>query len=192
MRMNQNERLHRLVALWQSAASTAWAPLVAKALGACFILGLLALLGSGLGDRFFAAAPAQAKAEARATATSHSASAVSTSMEAIVASASPAAPNASARTSANSPTSAPPSALLPDGRLVLNLADVEQLDRLPGVGRKKAEAIVALRAKLGGRFRKLEELARVRGIKRRFIERIRPLVVLDAPSTSEQSASSPP
>ena len=192
MRMNQNERLHRLVALWQSAASTAWAPLVAKALGACFILGLLALLGSGLGDRFFAAAPAQAKAEARATATSHAAPPVSTSMEAIVATASPAAPSASAGTSANSPTSAPPSALLPDGRLILNLADVEQLDRLPGVGRKKAEAIVALRAKLGGRFRKLEELGRVRGIKRKFIERIRPLVVLDAPSTPEQSASSRP
>jgi len=113
-------------------------------------------------------------------------------MEAIVATASPAAPSASAGTSANSPTSAPPSALLPDGRLILNLADVEQLDRLPGVGRKKAEAIVALRAKLGGRFRKLEELGRVRGIKRKFIERIRPLVVLDAPSTPEQSASSRP
>ncbi len=190
--MNQNERLHRLVALWQSVASTAWAPLVAKAVGACFILGLLALLGSGLGDRFFAAAPAQAKAEARATATSHAAAAVSASPVAIVASASPATLHASTSSSASTPPSPPPSALLPDGRLVLNLADVEQLDRLPGVGRKKAEAIIALRAKLGGRFRKLEELARVRGIKRRFIERIRPLVVLDAPSASVQSASSPP
>jgi competence protein ComEA len=91
-----------------------------------------------------------------------------------------------------SASAAPPlSALLPDGRIVLNLADAEQLDKLPGVGRKKAEAIVALRTKLG-RFRKLEELARVRGIKRRFIERIRPLVVLDAPTTPPQSAASPP
>jgi competence protein ComEA len=68
-----------------------------------------------------------------------------------------------------------------DGKVILNLATVADLEKLPGVGKKKAAAILALRDKLGGRFKSLGELARVRGIKRKFIERIKDKVVLDAP-----------
>jgi competence protein ComEA len=62
----------------------------------------------------------------------------------------------------------------------LNTATEADLQKLPGVGPKKAKAILALREKLGGKFKRLEDLMRVRGLKRRALERIRPLVVLDA------------
>jgi competence protein ComEA len=71
-------------------------------------------------------------------------------------------------------------ARLPDGRVVLNLASETELVELPGIGPKRAQAIVALRTKLG-RFRRLEDLLRVRGIGPKAIARLRPLVVLDSP-----------
>jgi competence protein ComEA len=88
---------------------------------------------------------------------------------------------------ATQPTAASP-AVLPDGRVVLNLATAADLDKLPGIGMKKAEAIVELRTKLGGKLTSLMQLTRVRGIKRRFIEKLKPLVVLDPPSESGGTA----
>lgn len=79
----------------------------------------------------------------------------------------------------SAPTSAPTSeGLLPDGRVVLNLASEAELGRLPGVGAKKARAIAALRERRG-RFHHLEELLEVKGIGRRALSRLRPRVVLD-------------
>jgi competence ComEA-like helix-hairpin-helix protein len=72
------------------------------------------------------------------------------------------------------------SALLPDGRLVLNEASADELDRLPGIGKKRAEDIVALRAKLG-RFKKVTDLLRVRGIGPRSLEGLKERLVLDRP-----------
>ncbi|MCS7052898.1 MAG: helix-hairpin-helix domain-containing protein [Ignavibacterium sp.] len=45
----------------------------------------------------------------------------------------------------------------------LNTATKEQLMSLPGIGEKTAEAIINMREKIG-KFRKLEELKRVKGI----------------------------
>jgi competence protein ComEA len=73
------------------------------------------------------------------------------------------------------------SAHTPDGRVILNLAVESDLVGLPGVGPKKAKAIIELRTKLGGRFKRLEELTRIRGIKRKFLDRLRPRVLLDPP-----------
>jgi competence protein ComEA len=67
-----------------------------------------------------------------------------------------------------------------DGKIVLNLATDADLRRLPGVGPAKAAAILALRAKLK-RFRKVEDLLRVKGLGRRSIKRLRPLVLVDPP-----------
>jgi competence protein ComEA len=67
-----------------------------------------------------------------------------------------------------------------DGKVVLNLATEEDLRRLPGVGPSKAKAILAVRAKLK-RFRKVEDLLRVKGIGRRSLKRLRPLVLVDPP-----------
>src|SRR5262249_13252876 len=63
-------------------------------------------------------------------------------------------------------------------KINLNLATESDLRRLPGVGPKKAQAILELRAKLG-RFTKVEELLRVKGIGRRSLARLRPLVVVE-------------
>lgn len=72
------------------------------------------------------------------------------------------------------------SAVLADGRLVLNEASADELDRLPGIGKKRAEDIVSLRAKLG-RFKRLTDLLRVRGIGPRSLEGLKEHLVLDRP-----------
>jgi competence protein ComEA len=65
----------------------------------------------------------------------------------------------------------------PEDPVDLNTARVEDLRRLPGVGAKRAEAILALRAHLpGGRFRQIEELLKVKGIGRAMIKRLHPLI----------------
>lgn len=74
----------------------------------------------------------------------------------------------------------PPDAILPDGRIVLNLASETELTKLPGIGPKRAQAILALRQRLG-RFRRVEDLLRVKGIGRKMLDRLRPAVILDPP-----------
>ncbi len=69
------------------------------------------------------------------------------------------------------------SALRNSGRLDLNRATREELERLPGVGPVMAERILTLRATLG-KFRRLEELQSVRGIGSATIERLSPLLVI--------------
>jgi competence protein ComEA len=61
---------------------------------------------------------------------------------------------------------------------VLNTATEEDLRRLPGIGAKRAAAILALRVRLG-RFRALEDLLKVKGLGRATLKRLRPLVRLD-------------
>jgi len=64
----------------------------------------------------------------------------------------------------------PPSAVAPDGRLDLNLATADDLDRLPGVGPVLAERVLAHRARTG-RFDSVAALREVDGIgERRFSE----------------------
>ncbi|WP_437830560.1 ComEA family DNA-binding protein [Sorangium sp. So ce1153] len=67
-----------------------------------------------------------------------------------------------------------------DGKVVLNLATEADLMRLPGVGPAKAAAILALRARIK-RFRKVDDLLRVKGLGRRSLKRLRPLVLVDPP-----------
>lgn len=71
--------------------------------------------------------------------------------------------------------------LAADGRVILNQAGGSTLQRLPGIGARRAEAILALRERLG-RFRRVEDLLRVKGIGRRTLDRLRPDLVLDAPA----------
>lgn len=77
--------------------------------------------------------------------------------------------------------------------VILNTATVDDLRRLPGVGEKRANAIVALRGRLGGRFRAVEDLLKVKGIGRATLRRLRPLVRLDPPVASpDGGATTPP
>ncbi len=78
----------------------------------------------------------------------------------------------------------------------LNSADVRQLQRLPGVGAKRAQAIVELRERLGG-FRRTSDLLRLRGIGKRTLERMAPQLVIgakgeDAPVAAQPSSLTEP
>ena len=73
------------------------------------------------------------------------------------------------------------SALLPDGRVVLNEATLEDFRKLPGVGQRRAEALLALREKLG-QFKKLTDLLRVKGIGPKSLAKYKELAVLDRPA----------
>jgi competence protein ComEA len=68
-----------------------------------------------------------------------------------------------------------------DDPVVLNTAAADDLRRLPGIGQKRADAILTLRTRLG-RFRAIEDLLKVKGIGRATLKRLRPLVRLDAPA----------
>lgn len=71
------------------------------------------------------------------------------------------------------PTAAPPKNL--DQLINLNTATLEQLDTLPGIGEKTAQAILALRAQLNG-FRYKEELLLVYGIGEKKLDAIYDLI----------------
>ncbi|MGA7917346.1 MAG: helix-hairpin-helix domain-containing protein [Candidatus Acidiferrales bacterium] len=64
--------------------------------------------------------------------------------------------------------------------LDLNSATVEQLERVPGIGPKTAEAIVDFRTK-SGPFRRVEDLQAIKGISKRKFEELRPYVTVTSP-----------
>ncbi|HEX6766486.1 MAG TPA: helix-hairpin-helix domain-containing protein, partial [Polyangiaceae bacterium] len=77
-----------------------------------------------------------------------------------------------------------PAGITPDGKVILNLAGPDELRRIPGVGPKRAEAIVELRKKLGGRFKRLTDLLRVKGIGQKSLKKMEPHLVLDVPKAA--------
>ncbi len=89
----------------------------------------------------------------------------------------------------------PPPPTTPRGRasptdpVYLNHASVDELRRLPGVGAKRAEAILVLRQRIG-RFQRVEDLLRVKGVGRGAVKKWRPLVRLDAPSPPDAGTGS--
>ncbi|MEC7547197.1 MAG: helix-hairpin-helix domain-containing protein [Pseudomonadota bacterium] len=64
------------------------------------------------------------------------------------------------------------------GPVNLNTATVEELSELKGIGKAKAEAIIAHR-KEHGEFRKVEELTEVKGIGDSILDSNRPLLSLE-------------
>lgn len=74
----------------------------------------------------------------------------------------------------------PVAAITPDGKVVLNLASEAELRKLPGIGKSRARAIVEQRERVG-RFRRLEDLLRVKGIGPKRLAALRARLVLDAP-----------
>jgi competence protein ComEA len=85
----------------------------------------------------------------------------------------------------------PGEAVLPDGRVVLNLASEAELTKLPGIGPSRARAILALRQRLT-KFRAVEDLLRIKGIGRKMLRRLRPSVVLDRPVVDPGTAPAAP
>jgi len=64
------------------------------------------------------------------------------------------------------------------GKPSLNTATAAELECLDGIGPVLAARIVQARADLGGRFARIEDLMRVRGIGRKTFARIAPHVTL--------------
>ncbi len=76
----------------------------------------------------------------------------------------------------------------------LNLANVKELQELPGVGPVTAQRIIAMREK-SGRFHRVEDLLAVRGISQKKLDAMRPYVTVSAPSQSAppaQKSNAPP
>ena len=61
----------------------------------------------------------------------------------------------------------------------LNTATLEQLETLPGIGRRTAERILEHRQKVGG-FKKIEELMNVKGIGEKSFLKLKPLIAVAA------------
>jgi len=60
----------------------------------------------------------------------------------------------------------------------INTATVDDLEKLPHVGRKTAEAIVEFR-EVNGPFRRLEQLMQIRGVSEERFANLRPLIKIE-------------
>jgi competence protein ComEA len=90
-----------------------------------------------------------------------------------------------------SPAAATATSPAPEGVVNVNTASAEELERLPGVGPARAEAIVQLRQRVR-QFTRAEDLLRVRGIGRVGLRRMRPYVSLSGATTLESRPGRPP
>jgi competence protein ComEA len=156
---------------WARLVLWPWLALVARGIGWCAAFAALAWIGAGAARRVEVvpeAIPMLPRGAASAFAVS--------------------APAPVRRAPCGDASSADAEAVLPDGRVVLNRAGAAVLGKLPGIGDKRAQAIIALRERLG-RFRSLRDLLRVRGIGPKMLQRLEPLCVLDPPAEPPASAS---
>ena len=62
------------------------------------------------------------------------------------------------------------------GKVNVNQADLSQLETLPGIGAKKAQAIIDYRT-ANGSFHSLEDLGKVKGIGPKMLEKLKDLVI---------------
>ena len=168
---------------WVAAAKAwQWGPLVGRVLLAGLGLLLLGAIGrSALAKNLLATEPGSTL-DAGPSSAPTKMMALTPAPPPAPASAAPAplpAATPEVATSAPAPTAARGHAT-PDDPVYLNQATLADLHRLPGVGPKRAEAVLALRTKLG-HFRQIEDLLKVKGIGRASLKKLRPLVRLDPP-----------
>jgi len=75
----------------------------------------------------------------------------------------------------------------------LNIANIKELQELPGVGKVTAQRIIDMRQK-SGHFHRVEDLLAIRGISQKKLDAMRPYVTVSAPpsaSSPAKSAASP-
>jgi len=70
------------------------------------------------------------------------------------------------------------------GVVNVNSATAEELALLPGVGPTKAQAIIRYRTEHGA-FKRVEDLAAVKGIGEKGLEKLRPHVALEGKTTAQ-------
>jgi competence protein ComEA len=154
-------------------AGSRFAKPVGKVLGVTAGLLLLALVGHSA---------AGSMADARIPAAAASAAAADSGAQVPALAAAPQTsalqPDPAPTDTSSSGASPPRAPASPQDPVTLNTATFEDLRRLPGVGAKRANAILALRTHLG-RFRTIDDLLKVKGIGRSMLKRLRPLVRLD-------------
>ena len=177
---SSRSRSSRLLALLVRVRGSAWGAVgvrVGAVVVALVVLGWIgrtAAAGSG-------AAPASASLEADASSTS--APMLGAELDASTPALAVALPAASSAP-AGATTSPSRARATPTDPVFLNHASVDELRRLPGVGAKRAEAILVLRQRVG-RFQRVEDLLRVKGVGRGAVKKWRPLVRLDSPSAPD-------
>lgn len=68
------------------------------------------------------------------------------------------------------------------GVININTATADELQRLPGIGPSKAQAILATRQRMG-RFARVEDVLRVRGIGRATLRRLQSMLRIEGATT---------
>jgi len=164
-------------------AASRWAGLAGKAVGYLVAFALLTLVGSGRLSGWLSPPPRLAvgiPVAAAATLPPAPSAAPATPPAKP-----PVPPDAGAAAAADPPAAtddadagAASSGVAADGKVILNLATEDDLRRLPGIGPTRARAILALRGRLK-RFGRVEDLLKVKGLGRRSLARLRPLVRID-------------
>lgn len=69
------------------------------------------------------------------------------------------------------------------GQVNINTASVQELSLLPGIGAKKAEAIVALRSTKP--FTSVDDLNAIKGIGPKLVEKLRPFCTVQGATTAK-------
>lgn len=164
--------LTALASLYRRARASVWAAPLLKLVFALGGLGVLAGIGRTISTAGAAVGGLAPPAVVSAAATDGGPPADASVLDAREAAAPPAA--------ATAPPHARGARATADDPVYLNEATIDDLERLPGIGDKRARAILDLRTKLG-RFRQIEELMRIKGIGRATLRKIRPLVRLERP-----------
>jgi competence protein ComEA len=181
-------RLGARLAWFRELTESVWAPIALKALG--ILAGMLALAGIGASSLSrTAGVPASAGSGAPGSALAAGLGVLSKvepgrGHTGAAASAAPPVPSGVAPGASSAPgtdAGAPPSGVTADGKVILNRASVDEMGLLPGVGPKRAQALVDLRTKLGGRFKRMADLLRLKGIGPKGLRKIEAKAVLDAP-----------
>lgn len=68
------------------------------------------------------------------------------------------------------------------GKVNINTADIKQLSLLPGIGKKKAETIIAYRDQ-NGDFSSVDTLVKIDGIGKKTVSKIKEYIIIEGEST---------
>ncbi len=88
-------------------------------------------------------------------------------------------------------SSAPANKQPPAKPIDLNVANIKELQELPGVGAVTAQRIIDMRQK-SGRFHRVEDLLAIRGFSQKKLDAMRPYVTISAPPAPSPPKSPPP
>src|SRR5665213_1647792 len=77
----------------------------------------------------------------------------------------------------------------PSKPIDLNVANVKELQQLPGVGAVTAQRIIDMRQK-SGRFHRIEDLLAIRGISQKKLDAMRPYITIGTPPVAAPAQKS--